>query len=94
MDELLPQWLALVALEEDEPLRRLVGHVKHCQEHLASVRSLLDAEELIASVEPRQWIFSAIVRGKQQLVSMLGGVGDGVGIVWGCCLAVASGHGR
>jgi hypothetical protein len=71
------------ALEEGEPLRRLDGHVERRKEHLAGIRSLLDAEELIASVEPRKRVFSAVVRGEEQLVSMLGGVSNGVGIVRG-----------
>jgi hypothetical protein len=54
----------------------------------------LDAKELIASVEPWKWVFSAVVRGEEQLASMLGGVSDGIGIVHGWCLAVSSGHGR
>jgi hypothetical protein len=53
----------------------------------------LDAEELIASVEPWERVFSVVIRGEEKLVSMLGSVNDGVGIVRGRCLAVVRCHG-
>jgi hypothetical protein len=82
-DELLPRWLSLITLEEGEPLRGVTGHMKCRQKHLPGILSLLDAKKLTASVEPWEWVFSVVVCEKQQLVSMLGGVGDGIGIVWG-----------
>jgi hypothetical protein len=74
-------------------LRRLARHVERRKEHLADIRSLLDAKELITSIEPWKRVFSVVVRGEEQLVAMLGGVSDGVGIVRGRCLAVARCHG-
>jgi hypothetical protein len=87
-DELLLGRLPLIALKEGEPLRCFTGHVEGGEEHLARIRHFLNAEELIAAIQPWKRVFSAIIRGEEELVPMLGSVRDGVGVVSRCRFAV------
>jgi hypothetical protein len=73
-DEFLPGWLPLIALGEGEPLRRFIGHVEGGEEHLASIRRLLNTEELIAAIQPWERVFRAIICEEEKLVAVLGGV--------------------
>jgi hypothetical protein len=86
LDELVPRWLAAVPLKERIPLRRSTGHVERGKEHLAGLRRLLDAEELVAPIEPRQWVLGAVECGEEQLLAVFGSMCDGVAGVDGRCL--------
>jgi hypothetical protein len=68
----------VVALKESVPLRRVACHVERSQEQLASISSFLNAEELLAAIQPRQRIFSAVEGWKEQFVAVARGVGDGI----------------
>jgi hypothetical protein len=70
LDEGYPIWRPMIALDEGIPLCHITCHVERGQEHFASLLSALDTEELLTPVQPRQWIFSAVISGGQQLVAM------------------------
>jgi hypothetical protein len=70
LDEGYPIWRPMIVLDEGIPLCRITCHVERGQEHFASLLGALDMEELLTPIQPRQWIFSAIISGEQQLVAM------------------------
>jgi hypothetical protein len=71
LDEFVPRRLAAVPLKERVPLGCFARHVECGEEHLASLRRLLDAEELVALIEPRQQVLGAVEGWEEKLVSCL-----------------------
>jgi hypothetical protein len=80
-DELLPQRLTMIALTDVVPLGCFTCHIECGEEHFTGRRRLLDAEELIAPIQPLKWISSAIKGGEEQLVTVLGGLHCAVVVV-------------
>jgi hypothetical protein len=62
-------------------LRFFTKHVEGGEEHLTRIRRLLNTEELIIAIQPWKRVLQAIICGKEELVVVLGGVRDGVGVV-------------
>jgi hypothetical protein len=86
LDEFVPRRLAAVPLKECVPLGCFARHVECGEEHLAGLRRLLNVKELVALIEPLQWILRAVEGGEEKLVAVFSGMRDDVTGADGRCL--------
>jgi hypothetical protein len=66
--ELRPGYDADVAFQHVVPVLGCTGHVEGSKPDLVCLTGVLRAEEVIAAVEPANWIFFAVERRKRELV--------------------------
>ena len=66
--ELLPGYNANVAFHHVVPVLGSAGHVERSKPDLVCLTGVLRAEEVLAAVEPANWIFFAVERRKRELV--------------------------
>jgi hypothetical protein len=64
LGELFPGRCAAISLQKNIPLGGLPCHAEGGQENLSRRRRLLNAEELITTVEPGKRVFEAIIGGE------------------------------
>jgi hypothetical protein len=76
----------VVPLKERVPLGCYTRHVECGEEHLAGLRCLLDAEELVEPIEPRQRVPGDIEGEEEKLVAVFSSVHDAVTGASGRCL--------
>jgi hypothetical protein len=64
----------MIGLADAVPLGCFTCHVECGEEHFTGRRRLLDAEELIALIQPLKRIIGAVKGGEEKLVAVLGGL--------------------
>ena len=73
--ELIPLWITGVPFKDIVPMLGVASEVEGGEPDFLRLRGALALEELIASVEPAEWVIFAVVGGKRELLVAWNGGG-------------------